>query len=157
MLSVNTIGEMWSEFFYLRLETLRGPLFLGMSALLLQLLIFIYEFLAKANVLVNVPTAVLYVNAIQSVAFAVAAFMVYVTIRRYTPRGIESRIGQNMTAIAQMGSQRRRRRERTERVAERSARADRTDGGRGGGRERTVERSERSRDRDRLERERELP
>lgn len=150
VLSVNTIGEMWSEFVYLRLDHFRTPLVLGLGALLLQLLVFVYEFLAREGWLLSVPAAQAYVDAIQSVAFALATVLVYATIRRYTPGGIEQRIGQHLAAIARVGIYRRRRK-----GGERSERSERPEGSRSERRERAVERRERAERRDRRERERE--
>jgi hypothetical protein len=120
ILGSNTIGEFGQELFYLRWDAFRTPLYVGFGALLLEIMEYVYQFLVYVG-FHEIPNWVLWVNAIQACAFAIAALLVLGTLRRYTPAGIQARIDENMGTIALTAGQRRRRRtgERAEREAAR--------------------------------------
>jgi hypothetical protein len=110
ILSANPIGEFAQELVYLRVRELRAAGYAVFIVILVELAQLVVPFLTRREILHDMPTLSLFLDAAQAALIAIAALLVLMVVRRYTHRALDRRIRESMETLAYLEGQRRRRR-----------------------------------------------
>ena len=95
---------------YLRVRELRAAGYAIFLVVLVELAQLLVPFLTRREVLHDLPTLDLFLDASQAALLVIAAFLVLMVVRRYTHRALDKRIRESMETLAYLEGQRRRRR-----------------------------------------------